>query len=201
VPIRSSRWPVGKTPRWLILALVGLIAAAVLVGLAHRPSQGQRAADMRGFLSDMNTDIESCAGGVSESLLALHQLGPLPSSNTSEVSDTISIATYGASNCSPANSMPIDDLDQYQVSESLASFHLANVVTGLVNWAAPDAMNVQTDVVAVLQATSTPARGKAMAALQRAIRTLDAQRAAVDSIMEHAIRSLSIRAVPPSLPG
>jgi hypothetical protein len=201
VPIRTTRWPVGKTPRWLILALVALIAAAVLVGLAHRPSQGQRAADMRGFLSDMNTDIESCAGGVSESLTALHQLGPLPSSNTTEVSDTISIATYGASNCSPANSMPIDDLDQYQVSESLASFHLGNVVTGLVNWAAPDAMNVQTDVVAVLQATSTQARGKAMAALQRAIRTLDAQRAAVDSGMEQAIRSLSMRAVPPSLPG
>jgi hypothetical protein len=201
VPIRNTRWPVGKTPRWLILALVAVIAAAVLVGLAHKPSQRERAADMRGFLSDMNTDIESCAGGVSESLTALRQLGPLPSSNTTEVSDTISIAAYGASNCSPANSMPLDDLDQYQVSESLASFHLGNAVTGLVNWAAPDAMNVQTDVVAVVQATSTQARSKDLAALQRAIRTLDAQRAAVDSIMEHAIRSLSMRAVPPSLPG
>jgi hypothetical protein len=201
VPIRTTRWPVGKTPRWLILAGVALIAATVLVGLAHKPSPGERAADMRGFLYDMNADIESCAGGVSESLTALHGLGPLPSSNTAEVNDTIGIATYGASNCSPANSMPLDDLDQYEVSESLASFHLGNVVTGLVNWAAPDAINVQTDVVAVLKATTAQARSKATAALQQAIRTLNAQRAAVDSIMEHAIRSLSMRAAPPSLPG
>jgi hypothetical protein len=201
VPIRRTGWATRRTPLWALAALAVLAAAAVLVGLAHKPSAGERAADLRGFLSDMNADIESCAGGVSESLTALHQLGPLPSSNTTEVNDTISIAAYGASNCSPANSMPIDDLDQYQVSESLASFHLGSVVTGLVNWAAPDAMNVQTDVVAVVQATSAQARSKAMAALQQAIRTLDAQRAAVDSIMEHAIRSLSMHAVPPSLPG
>jgi hypothetical protein len=201
VPIGHSGWPVGKTPRWLILAGVALVAVAVLVGLAHKPSQGERTADMRGFLTDMNTDIESCAGGVSESLAALRQLGPLPSNNSTEVKDTISIASYGASNCSPANSMPLDDLDQYQVTESLGSCHQANAVTGLVNWAAPDAINVQTDVVAVLQAPNAQARSGAMAALQRAIRTLDAQRAAVDSVMEHAIRSLSMHAVPPSLPG
>jgi hypothetical protein len=201
VPIRRGRWPVGRTPRWLVPAVAALVAAAVLVGLAHRPSSAQRAADLRAFLADMRTDIQSCAGGVGESLAALRGLGPLPSPKTSEVKDTISIATYGASNCSPANSMPLDDLDQYQVTESLASFHLNRVVTGLVNWAAPDAIDVQTDVVAVLRARDARASSSAMAALRRALSRLDAQRAAVDSIIENATRSLSANAAPPVLPG
>lgn len=201
MPIRRGRWPVGRTPRWLLLAVAALVLAAVLVGLAHRPSPPQRAADLRAFLADMRTDIQSCAGGVRESMAALRGLGPLPSPKTSEVRDTISIAAYGASNCSPANSMPLDDLDQYQVTESLASFHLNRVVTGLVNWAAPDAIDVQTGVVAVLRARDAQARSSAMAALQRAISRLDAQRAAVDSIIENASRSLSANAAPPVLPG
>jgi hypothetical protein len=201
VPLRHGRWPVGRTPRWVLLAIAALVAAAVLVGLAHRPSQAQRASDLRGFLADMKTDIESCAGGVGESLAALRGLGPLPSNNASEVKDTISIATYGASNCSPANSMPLDDLEQYQVTESLASFHLNRVVTGLVDWAAPDAIDVQTGVVAVLRAGDAQARSRAMAALELTIRKLDAQRSAVDSIIEHASRSLSANAAPPALPG
>jgi hypothetical protein len=201
VPIRHTRWPVRRTPWWALVALALLIVAGLLVGLSHKPSDSQRATDMRGFLNDMTTDIESCAGGVSESLTALRGLGPLPSGNTSEVQDTIGIATYGASNCSPANSMPIDDLTQYQVVESLASFHLAAAVTGLINWAAPDAINVQNDVVAVLQATNAQALEGAMAQLQQALKKLDAQRTAVDSVIGRAIRSLSMHASPPSLPG
>jgi len=201
VPIRHGRWPVRRTPRWAVVVLALLIVAGVLVGLSHKPSNSQRATDMRGFLNEMTTDIESCAGGVGESLTALRGLGPLPSRNTSEVQDTIGIATYGSSNCSPANSMPVDDLLQYQVEESLASFHLDTAVTGLINWAAPDAINVQNDVVAVLRATSAPAITSAMTQLQNALKKLDAQRAAVDSVIDHAIRSLSMHASPPSLPG
>jgi hypothetical protein len=40
-----------------------------------------------------------------------------------------------------------------------------------------------------------------MAALRRALSRLDAQRAAVDSIIENASRSLSANAAPPVLPG
>ncbi len=204
VPIRRGRWPVGRTPRWLILAGAALVAAAVLVGLAQKPSQPQRASDLRGFLSDMRYDIESCAGGVSESLTALRQLSSGASTgalHAQNVRDTIKIATYGASNCSPANSMQIDDLEQYQVTESLASFRLDRVVTGLSNWAAPDAMTVQTDVARVLTAHGAPARSQAMAALQGALRKLDAQRSAVDSVLAAANRSLKAHAHPLNLPG
>lgn len=200
VPIRHTRWPARRTPRWAVIVLALLIVAGVLVGLSHKPSASQQGADMRGFLNEMTADIESCAGGVSESLTALRGLGPLPSRNTSDVRDTIGIASYGASNCSPANSMPIDDILQYQVDESLASFHLDTAVTGLVNWAAPDAINVQNDVITLLQATSAPAVSSATAQLQQALKKLDAQRAAVDSVIDRAIRSLSMHASPPSLP-
>lgn len=203
VPIRRGRWPVSRTPRWLIVAGAVLAAGAVLVGLAYRPSQPQRASDLRGFLSDMRYDIESCAGGVSESLTALREVGSEASGaqRAQDVRDTIKIATYGAGNCSPANNMQIGDLEQYQVSESLTSFRLDRVVTGLGTWADPDAMTVQTDVVKVLTARSVVARGRATAALQAAIRRLDAQRSAVDSIVAAANRSLNAHAAPLPLPG
>jgi hypothetical protein len=203
VPIRRGRWPVSRTPRWVIVAGTLLAAGAVLVGLAHRPSQPQRASDLRGFLSDVRHDIESCAGGVSESLTALRQLGSEApgAQHAQDVRDTIKIATYGASNCSPANNMQIGDLVQYQVSESLASFRLDRVVAGLTAWAARDAMTVQTDVVKVLTARGAAARSQATAALQVAIRRLDAQRSAVDSIVAAANRSLNAHAAPLRLPG
>lgn len=201
VPLRHTRWPVRRTPRWLLFASAAFVAVAVLVGLAHKPSQAQRASDLRAFMTDMNSDIESCAGGVNESLTALRQLESSASNNVQEVRDAVSVATYGASNCSPADSMPIDDLEQYEVAESLASFHLDRVVIGLLNWAAPDAQIVQTDVANVLMAHGVQARREATAALNQALRKLDAQRSAVDSIMEAAIRALSAHATPPNLPG
>ncbi len=198
VPIRHTRWPVRRTPRWLLLAGAALLAVAVLIGLSHKPSQAQRASDLRGFLTDMNTDIESCAGGVSESLTALRQI---ESGASHDLATAINIAQTDANNCSPANSMAIDDLEQYQVTESLASFHLARAVTGLVNWAAPDAQDVQTEVGKVLAARGQQARNNAMAALNRALRRLDAQRAAIDAVLAPAIRSLSAHVAPPRLPG
>lgn len=198
VPIRRTAWATRRSPRWLLLAVAVLIVAAVLVALAHKPSQGQRAADLRGFVHDVTGDIQSCAGGVGESLTALQGI---ENGSSNQVPDAIGVATYGASNCSPANSMQIDDLIQYQVTESLSSFKLGRVVTGLATWADPDAINVQTDVVHVLQAGTPAARNSASAALQRALRTLDAQRSAVDAIIEHAGSTLSAQVSPPHLPG
>jgi hypothetical protein len=197
VPIRSTGWATNRTPRWVILVLALLVVGAVLVALVHKPSPSQRASDLRGFVSDVNYEIESCAAGVSESLAAMHQAG----NNASEIQDTVSIANQGASNCEPANNEQIDDLEQYQVTESLASFNLPSVVTGLVNWAAPDAVDVQTDVATLLTAPNQQAKAKDTAALQQALRKLDAQRAKIDATIEAANRSLSAHASPPKLPG
>jgi hypothetical protein len=200
VPIRHTAWATRRTPRWVLLAVVLIVVGVVLVALVHKPSQAERASDLRGFLSDMNTDIESCAGGVGESLTALHKLGPA-SANAAEVQDTINIANYGADNCEPANNEQIDDLENYQVTESLASFNLPSVVTGLVNWAAPDAVDVQTDVAALMAAPNPQAKTKDTADLQRALRRLNAQRATIDATIQAASRSLSAHASPPKLPG
>ena len=198
VPIRSAPWPTRRTPRWLLLAGVVLLAGAVLVALVHRPSTAQRASDLRGFLTEVTADIESCAGGVGESLFALHQID---SGATRDVSTAVNIAQTGAANCSPANNELLDDLAEYQVTESLARFHLGAVVTGLLTWAAPDAEQVQTDVARVLTAPSPQASKTDRAALRAALVTLDAQRSAVDSVIASASRSLSARAAPPKLPG
>jgi hypothetical protein len=192
---------VRRTPRSVLVFGVVLLAIAVAVGLVHKPSRAERASDLRGFLQAVTTDIESCAGGVGESLTALHEVQAEQSRNVTDVRDAISVAQQGAANCSPANNEQIDDLANYQVPESLDSFGLAAVVTGLVNWAAPDAEQVQTDVARLLAATTPAAKGSAQAALNQALRTLNAERTSVDIPMDTAIKSLAVRSTPPRLPG
>jgi hypothetical protein len=198
VPIRSTDWPVRRTPRTAYLAGIAILVIAVAVALVHQPGRAERATDLRGFLQTMNADVESCAGGVGESLTALRAID---AGTSHDGADAITVAGIGASNCSPANNELIDDLEGYEVPESLASFHLQNAVTGLVTWAAPDAEQVQTDVAHVLAARSPQARSAARAALTQALRKLDAQAAVIDSVINPAITSLAVRAAPPRLPG
>ena len=197
IPIRHTRWPVRRTPRWLLLAGLVLLAGAVLVGLTHRPSTPQRAADLRGFLRNMNADIESCAGGVSESLTALRAI---QAGTSHDVKTAVNIAATGVQNCSPANSMPMDDLVQYQPPESLASFHLDQTVNDLITWGFPDAQRVQSDVATLLTASTQPAIQAATTALQHDQRVLDAERATIDGMINTASKSLSANVAPPSLP-
>jgi hypothetical protein len=197
VPLRHGGWPVQKAPRWLLVAGALVLAGAVLTGLAHRPTRSQRAADVNAFLHDMTTDIQSCAGGVRESLTALHAI---QSGAEHDVRTAAHIATYGAGNCSPANNELLDDLTLYQVSESLASFGLPRVVDGLVTWAFPDAQRVQDDVAGVLGASGA-ARVTATAKLRRDLRTLDAQRAYINKIMMNAVNATSATGRLPELPG
>ena len=193
-PGRSSR----RVPRWAYLAGIAILAIGVAVGLVHTPSRSERAADLVGVLQTMNADIESCAGGVGESLTALREID---AGASGDVADAVTVAGTGASNCSPANNELIDDLEGYEVPESLASFHLQLAVTGLISWAAPDAEQVQSDVAAVLRARSPQDRTAARQVLARGLRRLDAQRAAAEKPIRTAISALAVRAAPPRLPG
>jgi hypothetical protein len=194
----GSGWPVRRTPRTAYLVGVAILVIAVAVALVHHPSRTERASDLRGFLQTINADIESCAGGVGESLTALRAID---AGTSHDAADGITVAGIGASNCSPANNELIDDLEGYEVPESLARFHLQNAVTGLVTWAALDAERVQTDVAHVLAAPSPQAQRATRAALTQALRKLDAQRTVADSLINSAITSLAVRAAPPRLPG
>jgi hypothetical protein len=196
VPIRTA-WPVRRTPRWWIGAGLAILAAGVLVGIAVHPSKSQRATDLNGFLADMKTDIQSCAGGVRDSLTAMHSI---EAGTSHDVGTAIGIATYGSGNCSPANNVQLDDLVGYQVQESLSSFRLDRVVYGLVDWATPDALRVQADVAAVLRGQGA-ARAAATTKLNRDLKVLDAQRAYLDQIMMTAITATGASGRPPPLPG
>jgi hypothetical protein len=197
VRTRPSGWPVLRTPRWLFVIAAVLVAGMVLAAIPHRPSNAQRVTDLTGFVHDMNTDVESCAGGVRESLTALRAI---QAGSSHEVQTAIGIASYGVSNCSPANSMPLDDLVQYQVSESLAQFHLEVAVNDLVTWAFPLAQRVMADVARQLGGHTASIRAAAAAQLVRDQRALDAKRAAIDKFITSADRSLSAHVAPPSLP-
>src|SRR5215831_9007432 len=197
VPLRHSGWPTRRTPRWWFAAGLLVLVAGVLVGIAVHPSRSQRATDMNDFLAAMKTDIQSCAGGVAESLTVLRAI---EGGTSHDLNTAVHVATYGAGNCSPANNMLLDDLVGYQVHESLASFRLDRAVNGLLDWATPDALRVQADVAAVLRRPGA-ARAAARAKLGADLRILDDQRAYLDRIMLAAIRATGATGRPPPLPG
>jgi hypothetical protein len=197
IPTRRSGWPVLRSPRWMLAGAAVFVVGTVLVAIPHHPSSSERATDLRGVVQAMNAGIESCAGGVSESLTALQEI---QSGASHDVKTAISIATFGAENCSPANSMPMDDLVQYQVPESLASFHLDTTVNDLVTWGFPDAQRVQSDVAVLLTAATPSAIRAATARLHRDQRVLDAERGVIDGMINAANKSLSAGVAPPALP-
>jgi hypothetical protein len=175
-----------------------LVAGLTLAALPHRPSTAQRAADLRGMVHELTVDVESCAGGVSDSITALRAI---QSGDSQDVKTAVSIARTAADNCSPGNNMQMEDLVQYQVPESLASFHLEQAVTGLVRWGFPLAQRVQTDVAALVLAKPGAATQRAASQLRRDQQALDAQRARIDGLITSASTSLSAHVSPPNLPG
>lgn len=196
-----SGWPTRRMPRWAWLVAAGLLVIAVAVAIVHRPSRSERASDLHGLLTEVTADIQSCAGGVGESLTALHDVQAEHFGNAKDISDGISLAQQGSANCSPATNELLDDLENYQVPESLDSFRLTAAVSDMITWAAPDAQQVQTDVADLLAARTSLAKSQAAAALGKAVSKLDAERTAIDNVMNKAIKSLALHASPPPLPG
>lgn len=198
VRTQRSGWPVLRTPRWMFGGAAVLVAGLVLAAIPHHPSTAERASDLRGFVKDMNTDIESCAGGITDSMTALRAI---QAGTSHDVRTAVKIADDAAANCSPANSMPLDDLVQYQVTESLASFNLQATVNDLVTWAFPLAQRVELDIGTLVSAGTPAAKARATAALRKDQRALDAQRAKIDRSITAASNALSAHAAPPNLPG
>jgi hypothetical protein len=194
---RRSGWPVLRTPKWMLAGAVVLVAGLTLAAIPHHPSTSERASDLRGAVQEFTADIESCAGGVTESLYALQQV---QSGATHDVKDAVTIANTGAANCSPANSMPMDDLVQYQAPSSLASFHMNTTANDLVTWGFPDAQRVQADVATILTAHTPSAVSAATAQLHRDEQVLNAERATIDGMIDAASKALSAGVSPPSLP-
>jgi hypothetical protein len=97
--------------------------------------------------------------------------------------------------------MQMEDLVQYQVPGSLASFHLDKAVNDLVTWGFPLAQQVQSDVASRLTATTPAEIERTSAQLRRDQQAMDAQRARVNQLFIAASTALSAEVAPPSLPG
>jgi len=195
---RRAAWPARHAPGGMLAAAVAVALAAALVALAHRPTAGQRAADLARVIQSVGTGLQSCAGGLRDSLTALRaiELG-----TSRDVATAVSIAHDGAANCSPANNQQLADLAQYQVPESLASFHLAGTINDLVTWAFPWAQRVQQDIVNSLLAATASARNSALTTLRADQRELDSLRGRADAALSGAARAFGPHHALPTLPG
>jgi hypothetical protein len=193
VPMRQTGWPVRRMPMWTLLVAVVMVAGVVLVSLSHTPSNAQQVSDFNSYLRDMNAAVESCAGGVTESRQAVNAVTP------SSMQTALNLVAYDAANCSPANNEPLQDLTQYQVTESLARFNLANCANDYITWSF-DAAQVQLDMEPVLKADSPAARAAAERTLLHDQRTMDTERTTIDGILHSAEHTLSDNAALPNLP-
>jgi hypothetical protein len=197
VPLRHTGWATRRTPLWVFAAIIVLIGGVVVVSLSHKPSQSERASDLTGYFNDVNAGVESCAGGVRDSLTVYRSvLG----GDKANLSPAVGILTYNAQNCSPANNEPLSDFANYQVTESLAQFPLDTADNDVLTWAFPDAMNAQQDMLAVLQAGTPAARAKAQASLNAALAAMDTQRTAIYAIWNNAKKSVGSTTALPYFP-
>jgi hypothetical protein len=185
VPLRRSGWATKRTPLWLFGALGLLAIAGFLVALSVRPSQSQRATDLRGYFGDVTTGVGSCAAGLRDSMTSYEAV---MRGTAGELATAKSIAAYGASNCQVATNESLSDFANYQVSESLDSLHLVAADNDVITWAF-DATAYQQDLLAVLAASNGPARAQAQALVNPALATLNAERATIDGIWNAAKKS------------
>jgi hypothetical protein len=197
VPLRHSGWASRRTPLWVFAAIIVVIAGVVVTSLTHKPSASERASDLKGYLNDVNGAIESCAGGVRDSMTAFQSV---IAGDTAESSAAAGILAYNAQNCSPANNEPLSDFTSYQVAQSLDQFRLDTADNDVVTWAFPDAMNVQQDMLAVLQAGTQADRAAAQATLNVALAKMNAERTAIYAIWRSAEKTVGIDTALPYLP-
>ena len=197
VPLRHTGWATRRTPLWVFGAIAVLAVGVLLVSLSHKPSQSQRASDLTGYFTDVTAGIESCAGGVRDSIAAMDKV---QAGDKADLPAAVGIITLGAQSCQPLNNEPLSDFTSYQVTESLAQFPLETADTDVIAWASPDAVHAQRDMLAVVQATTPAARAKAGTSLRAALATMDAQRAAIYAIWHSAEQSADATAPLPYLP-
>ena len=195
VPLRHSGWATKRTPLWVFGAIVVLVIAGFLVSLSVKPSQSERASDLRSYFGDVTTGVGSCAAGVRDSMTSYQAV---MGGEESELGTAKSIVAYGASNCQVATNESLSDFDNYQVTEALASFPLDAADNDVITWAF-DATAYQQDLLAVLDAPNAPTRAKAEALVKPALATLNAERATVDDIWNAAKNSVGDASPLPNL--
>ena len=196
VPLRHGGWATRRTPRWVFAGLAVVAVGVFLVSLAHKPSPSQRASDLAGYFRDVQAGIGSCAAGLHDSENAY---GQVMTGDTAHAKTAESVFTYGGSNCTLASNQALTDFAGYQVTESLAAFHLNTADNDVISWSF-DSTAVQRDMLAVLRAATPAARASAQVTLKADLVTLDRQRAAIDAIWSAAKSAASATAAFPDLP-
>jgi hypothetical protein len=194
--MRNSGWATRRTPLWVFAVVAVLIAGVVIVSLDQSPSSAQRASDLRGYFGDVNSGIESCAGGLRDAETAVAKVN---AGDTADYKTAVGILTYNAQNCSPGNNESLEDFTSYQVPQSLSSLSLDEADNAVITWAF-DAQKAQNEMLTVLQAKTPQDRAGANATLAAAMTTLEKERGAIYAIWDHAQQITGDHSTLPKLP-
>ena len=186
-----------RTPKWMLAAGVVLVAGLALAAIPHRPSTAQRAADLRGMVHDLTTDIESCAGGVSDSITALRAI---QSGASNDVKTAVKIANRPRRTARPPTACRWRTWSSTRRPGRWHPSMSRPPSTTSSTWGFPLAQRVQTDVATLVTAKAPDAVARASAQLRKDQLALDAQRARIDQLINAASTSLSAHVAPPSLP-
>jgi hypothetical protein len=196
VPLRHSGWASKRTPLWVFAVLVVLVVAAVVTSLSVKPTQSQRASDLRTYFGDVTTGIGSCAAALQGSETAY---GDVLRGDTAQAKTALSIFNYGASNCTVAGNEALENFEDYQIAQTLDSLNLNTANNDVITWGF-DANILQADMVAVLNAKTPAARASAEATLTSANGTLNEERSTIDAIWNAAKKTTSSGAAFTKLP-
>jgi hypothetical protein len=196
VPLRHHGWASKRTPWWIFVVLVVLVAVVVVTSLSVKPSKSGLASDMVGYLQDVQGGVGSCAAGLGNSESAYDQInaGKQVLNKNAE-----SVFTYGSSNCTVESNEALNDFGNYQVAQSLDSYNLDTADNDVITWAF-DAVAAQNDMLAVLQTTTPAAKASSLVKLKAALLTLDNERAVIDKIWTAARTATKASEPLPDLP-
>jgi hypothetical protein len=133
--------------------VVIVLVLALFVDWPHRATASGLRSDFASYATQVDGDLQSCAGELEQTLSAYNQI---TAGVSTQRETAVGIASQSALDCTPMGNRAIDDLGSLQPPRSLASFHLDDGTQRLYAWCFSDAVDASQDVEKLLFAPGDP---------------------------------------------
>ena len=133
--------------------------ALIVVGLAavldwpHKATAGDLRSDFATYATQVNGDVQSCAGEIEQTISAYNQI----TAGVSTQRETAAgIASQTALDCTPMGNSAIEDLGALQPPRSLTRFHLDQATQRLYTWCFSDGVDVAQEIEQLMTSPGDP---------------------------------------------